>query len=487
MRSLLAASGALAFVTTVMVASTAGCSMDPAEAPAGQQGDEETDVGCGGKHAPPCPESKSCKVDVDCMSGACEAGRCAPSKDGTASKIGCKGADECASKVCVDGACKAAAPDDGVKNDDETDVDCGGSKAPRCADGKQCVLADDCESGVCSGTCAVPSPTDGVKNGAESDVDCGGPNAPKCALGKGCLVHGDCTSDGCGYDKKCSLARSCTGHFGGDTCGPGEVGEAGAQHESCCVSIPLTAAPNSSRLDKYVVTAGRMRAFVERFNGDIRGFVGSLGADNPDWNQAWTANMPSNMAELHIELGPYGIDGERQGCYLGGQGARTYWLPDAVNAAFDDEIPQKYGKDVLDAKALQCATFFMLQALCIWDGGRLATLAELDAQWAGTYPWGAQPWTSDRAVHQFTYGFPESRLDNTAYIAAPGRRPAGNGPNGHADLGGLLFNITSSFDANGNSRWSRNGSWENHAIPYGAHVSPKARAYWAAGGRCTRY
>ena len=66
-------------------------------------------------------------------------------------------------------------------------------------------------------------------------------------------------------------------------------------------------------------------------------------------------------------------------------------------------------------------------------------------------------------------------------------KPAGNGPNGHADLGGLLFNITSSFDANGNSRWSRSGSWENHAIPYGAHVSPKARAYWAAGGHCTRY
>jgi len=38
---------------------------------------------------------------------------------------------------------------DGVKNQDETDVDCGGSICPKCADGKSCLLDSDCLSGYC--------------------------------------------------------------------------------------------------------------------------------------------------------------------------------------------------------------------------------------------------------------------------------------------------------------------------------------------------
>ena len=40
---------------------------------------------------------------------------------------------------------------DGVKNQDETDVDCGGSgSCPRCLDSKKCKLPSDCLNGVCS-------------------------------------------------------------------------------------------------------------------------------------------------------------------------------------------------------------------------------------------------------------------------------------------------------------------------------------------------
>src|SRR4051794_16026291 len=37
----------------------------------------------------------------------------------------CDGALDCASKVCRDNLCQTAAPADGAKNGDETDVDCG--------------------------------------------------------------------------------------------------------------------------------------------------------------------------------------------------------------------------------------------------------------------------------------------------------------------------------------------------------------------------
>jgi hypothetical protein len=47
----------------------------------------------------------------------------------------------------------------------------------------------------------VTSCTDGVKNGDESDVDCGGDCSP-CQLGKDCRAHSDCASVHC-INAKC--------------------------------------------------------------------------------------------------------------------------------------------------------------------------------------------------------------------------------------------------------------------------------------------
>ena len=111
------------------------------------------------------------------------------------------------------------------------------------------------------------APDDGIKNGDETDVDCGGTKAPKCGVDKGCATSDDCGSDACSYAKKCVEFKSCTGHFGGDTCGAGETGEAGAKHESCCATVQGS---GGKRVGKYHVTAGRMRAFVERFGGNLQ-------------------------------------------------------------------------------------------------------------------------------------------------------------------------------------------------------------------------
>jgi len=47
---------------------------------------------------------------------------------------------------------------DGIKNGDETDVDCGGAKAPGCANEKSCRVASDCANNICtSGTCKAPA------------------------------------------------------------------------------------------------------------------------------------------------------------------------------------------------------------------------------------------------------------------------------------------------------------------------------------------
>jgi hypothetical protein len=58
-----------------------------------------------------------------------------------------------------DGGSEAGAPScsDGAKNQDESDVDCGGALCQKCAPNKQCSGPSDCTTGVCTaGTCASP-------------------------------------------------------------------------------------------------------------------------------------------------------------------------------------------------------------------------------------------------------------------------------------------------------------------------------------------
>src|SRR5690348_5063006 len=91
------------------------------------------------------------------------------------------GGDDLSVAVSVDMAGAPASCNDGKKDGDETDVDCGGSCAP-CATGKTCAKSSDCASAACLNNMCIDLPsmcTDGMKNGTETDVDCGGPKCPK--------------------------------------------------------------------------------------------------------------------------------------------------------------------------------------------------------------------------------------------------------------------------------------------------------------------
>lgn len=72
--------------------------------------------------------------------------------------------------------------DDGIQNQDESAVDCGGICGP-CTVGDACRGPGDCDSGVCSANiCLAPSCDDNTRNGDETDVDCGG-SCPACEAG----------------------------------------------------------------------------------------------------------------------------------------------------------------------------------------------------------------------------------------------------------------------------------------------------------------
>jgi hypothetical protein len=159
----------------------------------------ETDLDCGGPTGiQRCASGQKCKATADCAGdltcGA--AGRC-----GKAGGQSCANAKQCLSGFCVASKCTGVFDDldarhctDGARDNDETDVDCGGGACARCAAGFKCADRDDCVSGVCGskGTCSAATCTDNVQNSptdsvsklpvAEVAVDCGGACA-RCEAG----------------------------------------------------------------------------------------------------------------------------------------------------------------------------------------------------------------------------------------------------------------------------------------------------------------
>jgi formylglycine-generating enzyme required for sulfatase activity len=136
---------------------------------------------------------------------------------------------------------------------------------------------------------------------------------------------------------------------------------------------------------------------------------------------------------------------------------------------------------VRDRKGLNCVSWYILFAFCVWDGGRLPTDAEWGFALAGgeeqrPFPWGTVPtadlaqidendqlsfvpvwsagkdfvvaslWDKGAAPNDFpdnyvhTYGAKfRTRSDNAAHIAPVGARAKGNGKWGHADLAGGMY------------------------------------------------
>jgi len=64
----------------------------------------------------------------------------------------------------------------GIKDQGESDVDCGGGSCPKCSEFKLCNVNADCVSGWCRDQmkCLTPSCDDGLKNKDETNIDCGG-------------------------------------------------------------------------------------------------------------------------------------------------------------------------------------------------------------------------------------------------------------------------------------------------------------------------
>jgi hypothetical protein len=154
----------------------------------GSKDGNETDIDCGGGTCAKCGNGKGCKIGNDCSSSFCNVPM----------------------NMCVDSQCK-----DGAQDGSETDVDCGGTCSTKCALTKGCKSGNDCASTWCNAMqnmCVDSQCKDGIKDNGESDVDCGGASTGcnKCPAGKGCgTTDANCASGYCNYNNNLCADNQC--------------------------------------------------------------------------------------------------------------------------------------------------------------------------------------------------------------------------------------------------------------------------------------
>jgi hypothetical protein len=183
-----------------------------------------TSDGCGGSlSCGSCATGQVCQGGQCCLPKTCTAGvSCGTQSDGCGGTITCgtcPAGDQCSGGVC---GCV-----NGVQNGSETDVDCGGSCAKKCASAQSCLAGSDCTTGACAeGICCNTSCTGecrscmssktglttgicgNVLDNTDPDNEC--PNA----LPQTCLTTGVCKAGACEFHPssvQCGTS-SCSGN-----------------------------------------------------------------------------------------------------------------------------------------------------------------------------------------------------------------------------------------------------------------------------------
>jgi formylglycine-generating enzyme required for sulfatase activity len=292
----------------------------------------------------------------------------------------------------------------------------------------------------------VPTTTDGGTVDGETPID-GAPeidgtiaNPSSDAQGADAAVVGDSRDEGSDGPPECAgpdcTPRSC------EHIGPG-LSNCGASGESCCTSLAVPggtflrdydgvsytnqaypAKVSAFRLDKYEITVGRFRQFV---NALVAGWAPDAGAGkhthlnagnglNGGTEQGWDPFWPSNLPRQPEASG-----------LLCSQVYPTW----TAAAGPNENLP------------INCETWYEAYAFCIWDGGFLPTEAEWNYAAAAGSEQRVYPWSTPAASGMIdsTYANYDC-FTRLSCILAVGSDPLGAGKWGQLDLAGNMAEWT---------------------------------------------